>query len=1121
MLNPTVTSGFGDTLSTPVLHNGQFIKEEPILPVLINNESIIPELLDSANLFKEEPKLPENHTQLQSIRTPQSTDNEKQKETNISKENGEEGERDPERNKVQLCQAEVPQEQPDSRLPDDANNNTKEDSGLPQQDKPHQILRDQSCPAREQNYSCCESKESDGNPPLRRDVVDEAEGSSLEDLLMSFDEEKEVQNISSDSATIQSSVQLEESTESLENDINPLWVLDSITASVSTPRSSNDRIGEDQATCEGEGKDELTEENIERLYLQQNEEGQVAKGVGNGHCLLRRKLSTIDEEAKRMSLCSDDTGSLSHSRVLEETVDSLDMVQDVSHTESLSSMTVDEGIRPLSQSSDDVESFSQFRLFGPPVDATNITNSQRMSTASLTSTDEESKRSSQSSDDIGSLGFEHQYEDDLTSYIEGEDYFKNLPTFHQLLTSAENRELSESEKAQCDLQEHSKTGSEFQSLSEFHEQNEFTCDMEDTDTVSSEYWDYPFPSRGDKGHAAANSEDHTGVLESMRMRVRERFRHLANSSSDSGCQDDVANSSFDDPDIQDDDKHVREEFAEVRTHGTTNDPVVEATSQSELLVSRRKILENVQRILESTDRSSGTQINGKTDASSHTDSSPWDADIENDKCDFASTPAMPFPFDDNFGNGNSENSLYHSIEPVKEYSKSIDFKKCREDSGAESMLCKNDNCVKLFIQPISINLQVSTDTKSSIPQRDLTKDISSRECDDKKALTNVKSTTHAPENVSCSTSNTTEPLRTLGDFGVDNLVNSQQLVFGSHNHERHRNSPSDNCGSPNGQRAGEIVSRDKPSTPSNFPIISQNESNQATSETNQSVLHDVHVPDIEKLKVDGDIDLDLLDAEIQAVTKKLHAIHPSSLPVAMTSKAGQVRVDDNNSSKYPHQVIDSSQSPTMAKPPSTRQEKESKETTMDKNAKHSDPDLQAADSKIKRIFKSDNAPSHIGDSATEKSTDGRTDNIPTTDNEAIDIDLSDSKVQEVTKKMQGMFRKRKNHQDIKRTQTRPISGASNTNGPIRGGDSGGSTQLAPSPCDVNNSSGGAFHLNGGGGNKPKVMLSNEGLPDASATAPNINVEDSPIIPIKQVKWTFPLISPSFTISSPIHLHEFG
>ncbi|XP_071488549.1 uncharacterized protein [Diadema antillarum] len=155
--------------------------------------------------------------------------------------------------------------------------------------------------------------------------------------------------------------------------------------------------------------------------------------------------------------------------------------------------------------------------------------------------------SSDLSDDKGSFGFEPHYED-FSGYIEGKEYFKSLPTFHNLLKSVEETSPSETSCRQKSGDQEPVPLNQTTQMTDLQTLSEYAADA---NTLRSEQWACPFPRTSDSEDVPTCIEDQNKVLENMRRKVKARFRKAVISSSDSGCQDtDVDHSSLDEPEVK-------------------------------------------------------------------------------------------------------------------------------------------------------------------------------------------------------------------------------------------------------------------------------------------------------------------------------------------------------------------------------------------------------------------------------------------------------------------------------------------------------------------------------------------------------------------------------------------
>nr|XP_054757956.1 uncharacterized protein LOC129264114 [Lytechinus pictus] len=347
-----------------------------------------------------------------------------------------------------------------------------------------------------------------------------SELSPISELKKFIEDEKEQQNQPKEAATKDQGELLETSTDSLESgsEINPLWVLDSITASV------------------------------------------------------------------------EKCNSLAYETIFEEEVDSEIVLDSHSDGKIETSSPGEEGVENISGATADVKTVPQKEGY---------------------------KRLSQGSD--GSFGFEPQYEEDFSGYVEGKEYFKNLPTFHRLLTSAEKEELDDVQIQKNELI----TLRLEEQISGLHEQSDYAQDMMDTHAMRSEYWDYPYPSQSEAFDKALRSGDKSQLLENMRMKIRGRLRQPGNSSSDSGCQDTDANhSSLDESDVTNRlhsnkgqcQEQAKSQIEKEQTNYTSDSGVdreesdvkirtslkTESSSLDQSSSNRRQILEGLQKLITSS-----------------------------------------------------------------------------------------------------------------------------------------------------------------------------------------------------------------------------------------------------------------------------------------------------------------------------------------------------------------------------------------------------------------------------------------------------------------------------------------------------------------------------------------
>lgn len=348
----------------------------------------------------------------------------------------------------------------------------------------------------------------------------------INELKKFIEEEKGQHNLPNDVASKEPCEQLETSTDSVESssEINPLWVLDSITASVEK--------------CNSPAYETIFEDEVDSEIVLDSRSDETAQNA------------CFEEAGKR-----DISGAFGDGRTVPQ--------------------NTEEGV--------------------------------------------ENKRLSQGSD--GSFGFEPHYEEDFSGYVEGKEYFKNLPTFHRLLTSVEQEELDDEQSQKKEL-----TALRLEEqVPGLHEQSDYAQDMMDTHAMRTEYWDYPYPSRSDAFDQAMRSEDKSELIENMRMKIRGRLRQPGNSSGDSGCHDtDVNHSSIDESDstnrmqspkehgqevIQQDTTQTQEEttnhtadLSKNREDEKIETPLeTEAPSPEQLSSNRRQILEGLKKIISSSE----------------------------------------------------------------------------------------------------------------------------------------------------------------------------------------------------------------------------------------------------------------------------------------------------------------------------------------------------------------------------------------------------------------------------------------------------------------------------------------------------------------------------------------
>lgn len=348
----------------------------------------------------------------------------------------------------------------------------------------------------------------------------------INELKKFIEEEKGQHNLPNDVASKEPCEQLETSTDSVESssEINPLWVLDSITASVEK--------------CNSPAYETIFEDEVDSEIVLDSRSDETAQNA------------CFEEAGKR-----DISGAFGDGRTVPQ--------------------NTEEGV--------------------------------------------ENKRLSQGSD--GSFGFEPHYEEDFSGYVEGKEYFKNLPTFHRLLTSVEQEELDDEQSQKKEL-----TALRLEEqVPGLHEQSDYAQDMMDTHAMRTEYWDYPYPSRSDAFDQAMRSEDKSELIENMRMKIRGRLRQPGNSSGDSGCHDtDVNHSSIDESDstnrmqspkehgqevIQQDTTQTQEEttnhtadLSKNREDEKIETPLeTEAPSPEQLSSNRRQILEGLKKLISSSE----------------------------------------------------------------------------------------------------------------------------------------------------------------------------------------------------------------------------------------------------------------------------------------------------------------------------------------------------------------------------------------------------------------------------------------------------------------------------------------------------------------------------------------
>ncbi|XP_041485787.1 uncharacterized protein LOC121432031 [Lytechinus variegatus] len=451
--------------------------------------------------------------------------------------------------------------------------------------------------------------------------------SPISELKKFIEDEKEQQTEPKEAATKDQGELLETSTDSLESgsEINPLWVLDSITASVEK--------------------------------------------------------------------CS----SPAYETIFEEEVDSEIVLDSHSDGKTENSSSGEEGMENISGATADVRTVSE-----------------------NTEDKEGNKRLSQGSD--GSFGFEPQYEEDFSGYVEGKEYFKNLPTFHRLLTSAEKEELDDEQIQKNELI----TLRLEEQIPGLHEQSDYAQDMMDTHAMRSEYWDYPYPSQSEAFDKALRSEDKSQLLENMRMKIRGRLRQPGNSSSDSGCQDTDANhSSFDESDVTNRlhsnkgqcQEQAKAQIEKEQTNYTSDSGVdreesnvkirtslkKESSSLDQSSSNRRQILEGLQKLIAS---SKETEYSLPQDNNHHPDRQSNDIGLVSRTGNEPSIPARPM------AHGQLKFVHYENITIVKKRvdkdNSEVDPNTPNGNQGAkENCRTKNDKNVgnqESIVEPIDIDL---------------------------------------------------------------------------------------------------------------------------------------------------------------------------------------------------------------------------------------------------------------------------------------------------------------------------------------------------------------------------------------------------------------------------------